>query len=107
MIEQAGYSVRSTANPEGDIEIVSIGLSKGEKLHEELATSADRLETTTHPKILRAAEDCLSELEMASALKALGDALDAGSNEGAIEVLRRWLPLSHPVVEVLHRQPNT
>ena len=42
----------------------------GEKLHEELLIGAGLL-TTPHSKILRAREDSLSELEMASALRAL------------------------------------
>ena len=36
MIRLAGLSMRNADNPEGDIEIVTIGAREGEKLHEEL-----------------------------------------------------------------------
>lgn len=97
MIELAGYTVRDDANPDGDIEIVTVGLAKGEKLHEELVTNSDLLEPTSHPKIRRATEECLSELEMASAIKALSAAIEIGSASDARKVLDRWLNLGPAV----------
>ncbi|RLG47416.1 MAG: hypothetical protein DRN92_03260, partial [Thermoproteota archaeon] len=40
--------------PGKDIEIIFTGLRQGEKLHEELFNHDERIERTTHPKILRA-----------------------------------------------------
>ncbi len=90
MIEAAGYSVRSPANPGGDIDIVVTGLRPGEKLHEELLIGEGLL-TTPHSKILRAREDSLSELEMASALRALRSAVAVGNAEGARQVILSWV----------------
>lgn len=101
MIEQAGYSVRDRSNPDGDIEILTVGLSKGEKLHEELVISEGRLELTSHPKIRRARDDSLSELEIASAMKSLNEALEAGSTKDARNVLIRWLGLKATVDTVI------
>ena len=90
MIEGAGLSVIDADNPRGDIKIVEIGLRPGEKLHEELLISADML-TTPHPKILRAQEGFLSELEMASALKDLGQAIKLRDSRAARAVIARWV----------------
>ncbi len=54
-----------------------IGLRPGEKLHEELLIGQGLL-TTPHPKILRAAEESLAELEMANALRELGGIISIG-----------------------------
>lgn len=91
MIETAGYTVCDENNPDGDIEISIVGLAPGEKLHEELVAPTSRLEPTSHPKISRADEEILSEIEVATALKALNTALDAGSEEQVRDVVRRWV----------------
>ena len=90
MIEAAGYTVRDAENPRGDIEIVVTGLRPGEKLHEELLIGSDML-TTPHPKILRAQEGHLSELEMASVLQSLRRAIDARDLEAMSNLLERWV----------------
>ncbi len=86
MIEAAGYSVRDDENPEGDIEIVVTGLRRGEKLHEELLIG-EGMVTTPHPKILRAQESCLSELQMAACLRALRAAIASGDADAARAVI--------------------
>jgi FlaA1/EpsC-like NDP-sugar epimerase len=90
MIEGAGYTVMDKKNPEGDIEIVVTGLRPGEKLIEELLISPDML-TTPHPKILRAQETYLSELEMANALKDLREAIETLDEQAARDVISRWV----------------
>ncbi|MFN4156839.1 MAG: polysaccharide biosynthesis protein [Gemmobacter sp.] len=90
MIEAAGYSVRTAERPDGDIEIVVVGLRPGEKLHEELLIGEGLL-TTPHPKILRAEERSLSELQLAAALRALRAAVAAGDSVAARAVVRDHL----------------
>lgn len=87
MIESAGYSVRDKADPDGDIEIITTGLRPGEKMHEELMLGRATY-TTSHPKIMLAQEDQLSELEVAAALKALRAAV-ATRDEAALRVALR------------------
>jgi FlaA1/EpsC-like NDP-sugar epimerase len=52
MIRLAGRSVRDTDNPDGDIEIITIGAREGEKFHEELFYDPALVTPTSHPKIL-------------------------------------------------------
>lgn len=61
----SGVSIKSEANPEGDIEIKFTGLRPGEKLYEELLVG-DNCEGTEHTRIMRAHENSISlnELEL-------------------------------------------
>ncbi len=90
MIEGAGLTVMDDDCPNGDIEIVEIGLRPGEKLHEELLISQDML-TTPHQKIMRAQEGFLSEIEMANALRDLRKAIDTRDPAAARAVIARWV----------------
>ncbi|WP_397541508.1 polysaccharide biosynthesis protein [Roseovarius salis] len=90
LIQNAGYRVRDAENPDGDIEIRITGLRPGEKLHEELLIGTDML-TTPHPKILRAQESHLSELEMAKALRSLREAVEGRCHDTLRETLARWI----------------
>ncbi|SLN11181.1 UDP-N-acetyl-alpha-D-glucosamine C6 dehydratase [Roseovarius litorisediminis] len=90
MITGAGLTVRDDDTPDGDIEIEITGLRPGEKLHEELLIGSDML-TTPHAKIMRAQEDHLSEIELAKALKALREAIDARSPDLLTSTLARWI----------------
>ncbi|CUK08922.1 UDP-N-acetyl-alpha-D-glucosamine C6 dehydratase [Shimia thalassica] len=90
MIETAGFSVRDKLNPDGDLEIEFTGLRDGEKMHEELLIGSDML-TTPHPKILRAQEKSLSELEMANALQELRRAVENRDKALANAVLHKWV----------------
>lgn len=90
MIEAHGYTVRDATNPDGDIEIVTTGLRPGEKLFEELLIGSDML-PTPHPKILRAREELLSELEFAAAMRDLTTAIASGDQQAARGVVSRWV----------------
>jgi FlaA1/EpsC-like NDP-sugar epimerase len=55
VIELSGLTVRDESQPNGDIEIVTVGLRPGEKLYEELLIGNDPL-PTQHPRIMMARE---------------------------------------------------
>lgn len=90
MIEAAGYTPRDAANPQGDIEIVMTGLRPGEKLYEELLIGAES-RPTVHPKIVRAHEPQLSEIEVASVMKAIRTAVADMDEDALRNVLDRWV----------------
>ncbi len=90
VIESSGYTVRDADNPDGDIEIVITGLRPGEKLQEELSLSDERI-VTRHPKIFWVREAGLSEIEVASMLRDLNEALAANDAAAARAVAGRWV----------------
>ena len=90
MIQAAGYTVRDSDHPDGDIEIQMIGLRPGEKLHEELLIGEGLL-TTPHAKILRAREVSLTELDMAKALQSLRNAMATGDAQAARAVAAAYV----------------
>ncbi|MEQ6249390.1 nucleoside-diphosphate sugar epimerase/dehydratase [Sulfitobacter sp. HNIBRBA3233] len=90
VIERAGFEVRDQNNPDGDIEIAITGLRPGEKLVEELTLSNDLL-GTKYPKISSALEAVPSQIEIASAIRSLREAVVAGDEDMARAVVRRWV----------------
>ncbi len=90
VIEAAGYSVRDERHPEGDIEIIITGLRPGEKLHEELTLRKGQV-ATDHEKIFSVREEFLSEIEIASAMRALRAAISSRDTEAALSVIKRWV----------------
>ena len=83
MIRAAGYH-------DGDIEITTIGPRPGEKLFEELLIGA-RMQATPHPKILRAQEAALSEIEVATMIRDLEALVATGDAVAVPAFVRRWV----------------
>lgn len=81
MIHLSGRTVFNPETGEGDIEIKVTGLRPGEKLYEELFVDANCLGKTPHPKIMRAEEAKLSQIEIAGILRETQAALDAANPE--------------------------
>lgn len=95
MIEHAGYSVRDTLNPEGDIRIEVVGLRPGEKLHEDLLVDVS-IDKTPHEKILRVAEPPMSELEFASLIRTISKASEGLDSDTVVKAVQRWLGRERP-----------
>jgi FlaA1/EpsC-like NDP-sugar epimerase len=81
MIQLSGRTVKETPDGTGDIELKIVGLRPGEKLYEELLIDDDSLVATPHPKILRAHEAQLSEIEVAAMLKEISSAIITANPE--------------------------
>lgn len=87
MIRLAGLTVRSDANPKGDIEIVVTGMRKGEKLEEVLDHAQGDLEMTVHPKIRMVTTGEQREVNIDAALEKLRAALSKADHEELKQVL--------------------
>jgi FlaA1/EpsC-like NDP-sugar epimerase len=88
MVRLSGLTVRDEQNPEGDIEIVEVGLRSGEKLYEELIIGNDP-QPTLHARIMKAHESFI-------ALDALNDLianlLDCRDPDAAVTMLQSLVP---------------
>ena len=91
MVRMSGLSLRDAAHPDGDIEIVCIGLRPGEKLYEELLIEAAS-QPTAHPLIYRAQEQSLSPGELWPQLDALYKAIEAQDVDAALDLLMALVP---------------
>jgi FlaA1/EpsC-like NDP-sugar epimerase len=91
MIEMSGLTIRSAANPEGDIEIEIIGLRPGEKLFEELLIGDNPI-TTAHPRIMMANEDFLPWETLRARLDHLAERVEQQDAAGVRALLIELLP---------------
>jgi FlaA1/EpsC-like NDP-sugar epimerase len=107
MIALAGLTVRDAANPDGDIEIVTIGPSPGEKIFEELFYDRAGVTATAHPKILRGRRLENVDNDIHSGLARLKEALKAGDEPAVRRILFEGLEPapgpSSPEAAALHR----
>ena len=90
MIGLAGLTVQSDDDPDGDIAIQYVGMRPGEKLFEELLIGENML-PTPHKKIMRAAEDGLSELETAKMLAEFKEAIRTRNPKVTRSQMKRWV----------------
>ncbi len=88
MVFLSGHTIKSQANPEGDIEIKFTGLRPGEKLYEELLVG-DNCEGTEHPRIMRAHEQAISILELEVYLATLQRHIDAFNHKEVFNTLKQ------------------
>ncbi len=91
MIRLSGLSVRDEATPDGDIEIVEVGLRPGEKLYEELLIGDNPAETM-HPRIMQAREAVHPWHSLSERLDRLGERLGRGDAADAISILCDLVP---------------
>ena len=87
MIRLSGRTFRDESNPDGDIEVVEIGLRPGEKLYEELLIGAEA-HPTRHERIFRAEEPHLPWKELSKLLERMRVSLDSGDREAILDLMR-------------------
>jgi len=87
MAHLMGHSLRTSDNPQGDIELTFSGLRPGEKLYEELLID-DADTTTEHPRIMGADESKLPFDEVILLFDELNRLLLEHDAEGAKQLLR-------------------
>lgn len=88
MIRLSGKLEKSADSPEGDIEIVSIGLRPGEKLYEELLIG-ENPEPTASRHIMMAREGFLPWLELEGELKEIKSAVETEDAQKLLAVFQR------------------
>ena len=91
MILLAGFTVRGDDNPDGDIDIMEIGLRPGEKLYEELLIG-NNPSPTGHPRILKADEASLPLATLRAELERMTEMLNAGRRADLISALQGLVP---------------
>ncbi len=95
MVELSGLTLKDNLNPSGDIEIELTGLRPGEKLYEELLIGGNP-EPTSHPLIMKAAEEFLSWSEFSEKLEILRAILINGDTIGLKTLLRQLVSGYNP-----------
>jgi len=100
IIELSGLTVCDGDNPDGDIEIEVTGLRPGEKLYEELLIG-DNPQLTSHPRIMKAQEDCLPWVELEQKLQSLQMALDVNDVAVVRAMLQQSVSGYHPSGEIV------
>ncbi len=91
MVRLSGLSLHEPNHPDGDIEIVEVGLRPGEKLYEELLIGDNPL-PTLHPRIMQAQEAMLPWGILSARLDELAELLLAGRAADAIPLVRDLVP---------------
>ncbi|WP_233994279.1 polysaccharide biosynthesis protein [Erythrobacter litoralis] len=91
MINLSGLSVKDAEHPDGDIEIIEVGLRKGEKLYEELLIG-NSPKPTRHQRIMQAREVMLPWPELEPQLAELRKLLSGGNRSEALHILRALVP---------------
>lgn len=86
MIELCGFTVRSEDNPDGDVEIVTVGMRPGEKLYEELLIG-NNPSATSHPRIMMASEHHIAWDKLSPELNRLEQLIGRGDVAGARSLL--------------------
>lgn len=108
MIEVSGRTMRDQANPDGDIELLEVGLRPGEKLYEELLIGNDAA-PTQHPRIMKANEGYFPLAELETLLDELAGHLASKDAPRIVQMLGRLVPEFHSssgVVDWVHLHHN-
>ena len=88
MIRLSGYNEKGADNPDGDIEIVFIGLRPGEKLNEELLIGNNPLKTS-NKDIMRAEEEFIEWDQLEIILNDLKKVIKLSDSKGAVKIIKQ------------------
>lgn len=88
IVRLSGLTIRDEHKPDGDIEIIDVGLRPGEKLYEELLIGNDP-QTTAHPRIMMAHEYSIPDADVR---KAMLQAEDVTRPEAVYHLLQSFVP---------------
>ena len=91
MIILAGFKEKNKEKPDGDIEIITTGLRKGEKLYEELLINA-KSQKTRHNLIYRAIEDSLPFSQINKSVEDLKVLIKKSDLNSTLELLKKVVP---------------
>lgn len=108
MIELSGLQIKDKDNPDGDIEIRTVGLRPGEKLYEELLIG-DNPEPTSHVRIMKANERYMAWDALEPLLATLKTHLEDRNVQALRDRLRMLVPEFTPddvVVDWVHLEQN-
>ena len=92
MIKLSGKTIRDEANPNGDIEIVEMGLRPGEKLYEELLINSKAIQTD-YPLIYVAKNDIELPENFEENLKNIQHSLEKQDVKETLTNLSKLVPL--------------
>jgi FlaA1/EpsC-like NDP-sugar epimerase len=99
LIRLSGLTEKTAEQPDGDIEIRSVGLRPGEKLYEELLIGDDVV-PSGHPRIMSARERHIDPPLLNKMLEALLAACKAGDQEQMLRLVRNLVPEFRPAEDV-------
>lgn len=98
MITLSGRKVITGEGRNGDIAIKITGLRPGEKMYEELLLDDDNLLQTPHPKILRAQESILSQIEVAAMVNEVKNAIAESNKDKLRRVIAERIDGYHQII---------
>ena len=91
MIRLSGLTERNAENPDGEIEIMAVGLRPGEKLFEELLIGDDVI-PSGHPRIMCARERHIEAALLDKMLQSLRQACESNDLESILRQVRNLVP---------------
>ena len=100
LVRLSGLTLKTPANPEGDIAIQITGLRPGEKLYEELLIGGNP-KSTSHPKIMKANEAFIPWSELSLELETIKRAADNNDLSAGISILKQLVAGFQPEGEIV------
>jgi len=101
LIRESAASTRrdasaASASPERKIEIVFTGLRPGDKLFENLLSSSESAEPTTHPKLRRISGPFPAARSLDSAISSISEKVQSRDLPALLDIIRTLVPGYHP-----------